>query len=77
MLDVQAVGSSEMLASFLCVIPLFVYNCPRKVTKSDTEGTSKDKTSREHSNQDERSYVQYQVGKLGQNKKRGLGPKKK
>jgi hypothetical protein len=65
MLDVEALGSSETLANFLCVIPLFVYNCPRKVTESGTEGTVKDKTSKEHYNQDERSYLQYEVGKLG------------
>jgi len=45
--------------------------------KSGTEGTVQEKTSKEHVNQDERSDVQYKVGKLGQNKKRGLEPKKK
>jgi len=44
--------------------------------KSGTEGTVKERTNQEHSNQDERTYVQYKVGKLGQNNKRGLGPKK-
>jgi len=44
--------------------------------KSGTEGTVKEKASKEHANQDEKSYVQYKVGKLGQNKERGLEPKK-
>jgi hypothetical protein len=45
--------------------------------KYGTEGTVKGKTSKEHDNQEERSYVQYKVGKLGQNKERGLEPKKR
>jgi len=67
----RTVGEFFVYHSIVCVQLSYDDN-----NKSGTEGTIKEKTSKEHSNQDERSYVQNKVGKLGQNKERGLGPQK-